>query len=67
MLADAHYDIGFVEMMDRNADGLRAHEEEALRLYEQLGDADGASAPGRAWSSSASSTGDFVAARDRRA
>ena len=65
MLAEAHYDIGFVEMMDRNADGLRSHEEEALRLYEQLGDANGAVRARQGLVLVGILTGDLISARDR--
>jgi non-specific serine/threonine protein kinase len=38
LLADAHYDIGFISMMRMDGPELRRHEEEALRLYREVGD-----------------------------
>jgi len=64
LLADAHYDIGFVDMMSRDAAGLRAHEEEALRLYEALGDGDGAIRARQGLVLVGILTGDMTSARD---
>ena len=42
LLADAHYDLGFLSMIAQDGAGLRAHEEEALRLYQAAGNEAGA-------------------------
>ncbi|HET7472027.1 MAG TPA: adenylate/guanylate cyclase domain-containing protein [Candidatus Limnocylindrales bacterium] len=41
LVADAHYDLGFIAMMRMDGAALRAHEEEAIRLYESVGDTGG--------------------------
>ncbi len=40
-LAEAHYELGFVGMLDQDAEMLRHHEEIALGLFERLGDIGG--------------------------
>jgi predicted ATPase/class 3 adenylate cyclase len=37
-LAEAHYDLGFVGMVEQDVDLLRSEEERALALFEELGD-----------------------------
>jgi predicted ATPase len=41
LIADAHYDLGFVFMVAEDAPRLKAHEEQAYETYSQLGDAAG--------------------------
>jgi predicted ATPase/class 3 adenylate cyclase len=41
LIADAHYDLGFVFMVAEDAPRLRAHEEKAYEIYSQLGEASG--------------------------
>jgi predicted ATPase/class 3 adenylate cyclase len=41
LLADAHYDIGFLSMIEGDAERLRAHEQLALDLYRAEGREDG--------------------------
>jgi hypothetical protein len=38
LVAEAHYDLGFISMLRSDGEGLRRHEEEAVRLYEASGD-----------------------------
>jgi hypothetical protein len=38
LVADAHYDLGFMSMLERDGEGLRSHEEEALDRYVAAGD-----------------------------
>jgi predicted ATPase/class 3 adenylate cyclase len=42
LLADAHYDLGFLSMVAGEGEQLRAHEQQALELYTAVGDRDGA-------------------------
>ncbi|MEA2548022.1 MAG: hypothetical protein QOE42_620, partial [Chloroflexota bacterium] len=42
LLADAHYDLGFLSMIAKDEAGLREHEERALELYLAAGLEDGA-------------------------
>jgi len=42
LIADAHYDIGFIGMLRMDGAALRRHEERAVELYETAGDAGGA-------------------------
>jgi predicted ATPase/class 3 adenylate cyclase len=37
LLADAHYDLGFLSMVAQDGEQLRAHEQRALELYEAAG------------------------------
>ena len=41
LLADAHYDLGFSDMVDKDIDGLQRHMEAAKVSYDRLGDVDG--------------------------
>ncbi|MFP5342922.1 MAG: ATP-binding protein [Candidatus Limnocylindria bacterium] len=41
LLAEAHYEIGFLGMLDRDPEMLREHETAALALFEQVGDTGG--------------------------
>ena len=42
LLADAEYDVGFLSLIDKDPEGLLAHELRALELYEAIGDDGGA-------------------------
>jgi tetratricopeptide (TPR) repeat protein len=64
LLADAHYDIGFIDMMRADGDALRRHEEEALRLYAAAGDEAGVIRARQALVLGVFLTGDYVRARD---
>jgi predicted ATPase/class 3 adenylate cyclase len=64
LVADAHYDFGFIEMMRADGDALRTHEEEALRLYEAAGDAAGVIRARQALVLGVFLAGDYVRARD---
>lgn len=41
-IAEAHYDFGFMGVVDRDVDFLRGHEMAALEIFERIGSADGA-------------------------
>jgi len=62
-LASAHYDIGFLSMVERDAERLRFHEERAVALSEQVGDPDGATTARQALVLVAFLAGDFGTAR----
>lgn len=42
LIAEAHYDIGFIDLVDSDSVALRQHEEKALEIYASLGDQEGA-------------------------
>jgi tetratricopeptide (TPR) repeat protein len=42
LVAEGHYDLGFIFMVSQDPDRLREHEQAALDLYLRAGDADGA-------------------------
>ncbi len=64
LLAEAHYDLGFSYMIDEDAEGVRRHEAEALRLYELLGDQNGAIRARQGVVLVSMLTGDLIMARD---
>jgi predicted ATPase/class 3 adenylate cyclase len=41
LIADAHYDLGFLGMVEQNPDELQLHEARALQLYSETGNQDG--------------------------
>jgi hypothetical protein len=42
LLAEAHYDLGFIELVEEHLDELRDHEQRAVDLFTQAGDGDSA-------------------------
>jgi predicted ATPase/class 3 adenylate cyclase len=64
LLADAHYDLGFLAMVAQEGDQLRAHEQRALELYLAAGDRDGATRARQAFVLAEFLAGSFEAARD---
>lgn len=64
LLADAHYDIGFLFMVSKQEDQLRAHEERAVELYTTAGREDGAIRARQALVLAVFLAGDYQAARE---
>jgi hypothetical protein len=64
LVADAHYDLGFLSGVAQDADGMRAHEARALELYEAAGRDDGALLARQALAVGAFLAADYQAASD---
>jgi predicted ATPase/class 3 adenylate cyclase len=64
LIADAHYDLGFLAMVAQDGERLRAHEERALELYLAVGNRDGAIRARQAFVLAEFLAGSFEAARD---
>ncbi|HET7029424.1 MAG TPA: adenylate/guanylate cyclase domain-containing protein [Candidatus Limnocylindrales bacterium] len=64
LLADAHYDFGFIGMLRKDGASLRRHEDVAIRLYEQIGDAAGTIRARQALVLAVFLAGELVSARD---
>lgn len=64
LLADAHYDLGFLSMVAQEGAQLRAHEERALELYTATGNRDGAVRARQAFVLAEFLAGAYEAARD---
>ena len=63
LVADAHYDLGFLSMIAKDEAGLREHEERALELYLAAGREDGAIRARQALVLAVFLAGDYAAAR----
>jgi len=63
LLADAHYDLGFLSMVAQDGPGLQAHEEQALELYQAAGHEPGAIRARQALVLSIFLGGDYARAR----
>jgi len=64
LLADAHYDIGFLSVIGKDPQGLLEHEQLALRLYESTGDDGGSMRARQALGLALFLVGDYATARD---
>jgi predicted ATPase/class 3 adenylate cyclase len=64
LLAEAHYDLGFVSMVARDPKGLLEHEERALELYEAVGSDRGAMLARQALGLATFLAGEYERARD---
>jgi predicted ATPase/class 3 adenylate cyclase len=64
LLADAHYDLGFLSMVAQEGEQLRAHEQRALELYTAIGNRDGAIRARQAFVLAEFLAGSFETARD---
>jgi predicted ATPase/class 3 adenylate cyclase len=64
LIANAHYDLGFLSMVAQEGDQLRAHEQRALELYSAVGDRDGAIRARQAFVLAEFLAGSFETARD---
>jgi hypothetical protein len=64
LIADAHYDLGFLSMVAQEGEQLRAHEQRALELYLAAGDRDGAIRARQAFVLAEFLAGSFETARD---
>ena len=62
--AEAHYDMGFLSMIARDAEGLRRHEQRALDLFREAGREDGAVRARQALVLGVFLDGDYALARD---
>ena len=67
ILAEAHYDLGFLAMVAQQGDELRAHEEQALALFEAAGDENGVIRARQALVLALFLTGDYEGAQDLEA
>jgi predicted ATPase/class 3 adenylate cyclase len=65
LIADAHYDLGFVSMIDADAEGLERHEGLALELYTALGDEASSERARQALNLHAFLLGDYATALER--
>ncbi len=63
LLADAHYDLGFLSMVAQDGPGLQAHEQRALELYQAAGHEKGAIRARQALVLSIFLAGDYPRAR----
>jgi predicted ATPase len=63
LIADAHYDLGFLSMIDSDPAGLDLHEGRALELYLQIGDEAGAERARQAQNLRAFLVGDYEMAQ----
>jgi hypothetical protein len=64
LVAEAHYDLGFVAMVAEEGEQLRMHEQRALELYTAIGDRDGAIRARQAFVLAEFLAGSYEAARD---
>ena len=64
LIADGHYDLGFLSMVTQEADSLRFHEQRALDLYLEAGREDAAVRARQALVLAVFLVGDYAAARD---
>ena len=64
LIADAHYDLGFLSMVAQEGEQLRAHEGRALELYLVAGDRDGAIRARQAFVLAEFLAGSYETARD---
>jgi hypothetical protein len=64
LIADAHYDIGFLSVIAKDPRGLLEHEEHALRIYESIGNAAGARWARQALGLANFLVGEYAQARD---
>jgi predicted ATPase/class 3 adenylate cyclase len=64
LMADAHYDLGFLFMVAGEAEGLLTHERQALDLYRQAGDDEGLTRARQALVLGVFLAGDYAAARE---
>ncbi|HZC32142.1 MAG TPA: adenylate/guanylate cyclase domain-containing protein [Candidatus Bathyarchaeia archaeon] len=64
LLADAHYDLGFLAMVAQDGEALRAHEQSALDLYQAAGNKAGAIRARQALVLAVFLAGDYAAARE---
>jgi predicted ATPase/class 3 adenylate cyclase len=64
LIADAHYDLGFLSMVAQEGEQLRAHEQRALELYTAIGNRDGAIRARQAFVLAEFLAGSFETARD---
>ena len=64
MLADAHYDVGFLSVVANEPNRLLEHEERALALYEEVGNDAGAMLARQALGLANFLVGAYVHARD---
>ena len=62
VVAEAHYDLGFVALVEGRADELRRHEQHALDLFTQAGDLESAARARQALTIGVFLAGDYVAA-----
>jgi predicted ATPase/class 3 adenylate cyclase len=64
LIAEAHYDLGFLAMVAQEGEQLRMHEQRALELYTALGDREGAIRARQAFVLAEFLAGAYEAARD---
>jgi predicted ATPase/class 3 adenylate cyclase len=64
LIADGHYDLGFLSMVTQDAESLRLHEQQALDLYLEAGREDAAVRARQALVLAFFLVGDYAAARD---
>jgi hypothetical protein len=64
LLADAHYDLGFLFGVAEDAEGIRAHEQQAFDLYTSVGDQAGIERARQALSLAIFLAGDYEKARE---
>jgi predicted ATPase/class 3 adenylate cyclase len=64
LMADAHYDVGFLSMVAQESELVREHEHRALDLYTAAGQEDGRIRARQALALGLFLTGDFAAARE---
>jgi tetratricopeptide (TPR) repeat protein len=62
--AEAHYDLGFLSMVNQDAKSLLDHERRALALYEQAGDDNGSMRARQALGLATFLVGDYAGARE---
>lgn len=64
LMADAHYDLGFLSMVAQEGEELRRHEQRALDLYSAVGNRDGATQARQALVLAEFLAGSYATARD---
>ncbi|HTC85306.1 MAG TPA: hypothetical protein VK656_01285, partial [Candidatus Acidoferrum sp.] len=64
LMADAHYDVGFMAMVEQDHERLLQHEQRAMELYTQAGRDDGVIRTRQALVLAVFLTGDYARARD---
>jgi predicted ATPase/class 3 adenylate cyclase len=62
IVAEAHYDLGFIALVEERVDDLRIHEQRALDLYTESGDLESAARARQALTIGTFLTGDYEAA-----